>query len=125
MKRSATRCLWRIVVGLFVLALVSRLGVALALRLYRTQLRVEVHKIALSLAKGRGFSDPYLIPTGPTAHQAPLYPMLLDGVYILLGSGQGGRSVSTSWHGAGRSLCDVALSLRQLLSGGRTHNAQF
>ncbi len=91
MKRSATRRLWRIVVSLFVLALLSRLGVALALGLHRTQLRAEVHKIALSLAKGRGFSDPYLIPTGPTAHQAPLYPVLLAGVYVLLGSGQAGQ----------------------------------
>jgi hypothetical protein len=33
----------------------------------------EIGKVAVSLARGGAFADPYKIPTGPTAHPTPVY----------------------------------------------------
>ncbi len=40
----------------------------------RPHTRWELQSVAVALAEGRGFSDPYLIPTGPTAHLPPSPP---------------------------------------------------
>jgi hypothetical protein len=45
--------------------------------------RIEVSRIAESIAWQGKFADPYMIPTGPTAHNAPIYPFLLSLVYGL------------------------------------------
>ncbi len=46
----------------------------------------ETVAVARSLAAGRGFSDPFgALDTGPTAHVAPLLPVLLSGVLRLTG----------------------------------------
>lgn len=45
----------------------------------------ECMGIAQSLARGRGFADPYSIPTGPTAHCAPLYPAMSAPFFKLFG----------------------------------------
>ena len=37
--------------------------------------------IAHSLAAHHGFSDPFRVPTGPTAHSSPAYPFILSLVY--------------------------------------------
>ncbi|QOY85497.1 hypothetical protein [Paludibaculum fermentans] len=43
--------------------------------------------VARSLAAGQGFSNPYqVLPTGPTAHCAPLYPWLVAGGIRLFGN---------------------------------------
>ncbi|MFH1567763.1 MAG: hypothetical protein ABIL09_07155 [Gemmatimonadota bacterium] len=47
--------------------------------------RGEIGRVAVSLASGGGYADPYLIPSGPTAHPTPLYTGLLGLVYALLG----------------------------------------
>lgn len=47
----------------------------------------ESTRIALSLARHNTFADPFLIPTGPTAHVAPAFPLVLSLVYRLLGDG--------------------------------------
>jgi hypothetical protein len=44
--------------------------------------------VAASLAGGRGWADAFAAGTGPTAHVAPLYPLLLAGVYRLCGTYQ-------------------------------------
>jgi 4-amino-4-deoxy-L-arabinose transferase-like glycosyltransferase len=46
----------------------------------------EPGNIAYSLATGGGFSSPFRVPTGPTAWQTPVYPLLLAGVFRLLGT---------------------------------------
>ena len=38
----------------------------------------EAERIAKSIALKGEFSDPYAIPTGPTAHCGPFYPALLS-----------------------------------------------
>ena len=43
--------------------------------------------IARSLAAGRGFSNPFAFPTGPTAVLAPLHPLLLAAIIRVFGDG--------------------------------------
>jgi hypothetical protein len=49
-------------------------------------MRPEPVKIAISLAQTGRFADPYALPTGLTAHSAPLYPWMLTPIYFLLGA---------------------------------------
>src|SRR5579863_4630701 len=45
----------------------------------------EMGRIAASLASGKGFSNQFGPPTGPTAWEPPLYPYLTAGVFLLFG----------------------------------------
>jgi len=54
----------------------------------------EMENIARSLALHGTFADPYLLPTGPTAHTAPAYPILLGLIFLLFGTGVAGEIVS-------------------------------
>jgi hypothetical protein len=47
--------------------------------------RAEPVKIAVSLAKTGAFANPYSIPTGFTAHAAPLYPIAIAPLYRFFG----------------------------------------
>ena len=42
-------------------------------------------RVALSLLRTREFADPYMIPTGPTAHPPPLWPVILALIYYAFG----------------------------------------
>src|SRR5258708_10553705 len=46
----------------------------------------EAGRIASSLAAGRGFCDPFQGATGPTAWVAPLYPVVLAGIFRAFGT---------------------------------------
>ena len=45
----------------------------------------EMGRIGAALASGRGFSNPFGPPTGPTAWEPPLYPYLVAGVFNVFG----------------------------------------
>lgn len=45
----------------------------------------EMGCIGRSIAMGRGFSDPFCIPTGPSAWEPPVYPYLIGGVFKVFG----------------------------------------
>jgi hypothetical protein len=45
----------------------------------------ETGRVALSLLRTYQFADPYMIPTGPTAHPTPLSPALLALIYHVFG----------------------------------------
>jgi len=45
----------------------------------------EPANIAAALATGQGFSSPLRVPTGPTAWCAPVYPLLLAGIFRVFG----------------------------------------
>lgn len=45
----------------------------------------ESGNIAISLARGKGFGSPFLVPTGPTAWMTPVYPFLLAGILRYFG----------------------------------------
>jgi hypothetical protein len=65
-------------------------GVALLLRKdgnyasHRQHMGAEYFAVARALVDGRGFSDPFGEPTGPTAWVPPFYPALLAGLLHLL-----------------------------------------
>ena len=45
----------------------------------------ETGRVARSLATGHGFSDPLVVPSGPTAWLPPVYPLILAGVFKIFG----------------------------------------
>jgi hypothetical protein len=51
----------------------------------------EEPKIAYALIAKGEFADPYVLPTGPTAHSTPFFPVLLVGVYKTFGTGFAGQ----------------------------------
>ncbi|HVN21090.1 MAG TPA: hypothetical protein VMU05_20050 [Dongiaceae bacterium] len=50
----------------------------------------EASHIAETLIAKRQYADPFAVPTGPTAHLTPFYPVLLSGMKIIFGSGSTG-----------------------------------
>ncbi len=72
---------------LFFLAFVVRLTLIVILHPYRDLARYELERTALSLATTGVFGNPYAIPTGPTAHVSPGYPIILAVVFRLFGTG--------------------------------------
>ena len=46
----------------------------------------EMGRIGATIASGRGFSDPFGTPTGPTAWEPPLYPYLIAAVFHICGT---------------------------------------
>src|SRR5579863_4434253 len=53
----------------------------------------ELEQVARSLALHGSFADPYLHPTGPTAHVAPGVPLIIGAVYAVFGIGWQGELV--------------------------------
>jgi hypothetical protein len=47
----------------------------------------EIGRVAIQLGQHHRFADPYSKPTGPTAHVAPIYPLLTSVWVRLLGTG--------------------------------------
>jgi hypothetical protein len=79
---------WR----LFWLALGVRLAVIVLCHYYRVRLEddhfhfgAEMGRIARALATSRGYADPFLGPSGPTAWITPLFPLILAGIFKLFG----------------------------------------
>jgi 4-amino-4-deoxy-L-arabinose transferase-like glycosyltransferase len=91
MKRillSAATSLWLI----FLVALGARLGFAWDQErkiphdvLAPASFAQETGSIAYALATGKGFSSPFRKETGPTAWLAPVYPLLVAGVFRVFG----------------------------------------
>lgn len=69
-----------------------------------SHLGAEYRAIALSLIEGRGFSNPFKKPTGPTAWMAPLLPVLLASFFCLA-------------HGNEQLVVDIVLSLNSITLG--------
>jgi hypothetical protein len=51
----------------------------------------EAENIARSLVSNGSFADPYAIPTGPTAHCPPVYPVIVALIYAFCGMGMTGQ----------------------------------
>lgn len=54
-------------------------------RYIRPHTRWELQAVAVSLAETGRFADPYMIPTGPTAHLPPIPPGIVGLIYKLFG----------------------------------------
>jgi hypothetical protein len=87
-------CLWLetiklqyLVLFLLALGVVVHLAAFLLLRTHPTIVFAEMEKIGRSLAENGTFANPFKVPTGPTAHHAPIYPVLLSFIFRAFGYG--------------------------------------
>jgi len=97
---------------LFTLGLGLRFAFILLSGLYREPINfTEMEKIAQSLATENLFGNPYKIPTGPTAHCAPMYPFLLSLIYRALGFGIAAKTASLLMNAVFASLTHALLPL--------------
>jgi|SRR5271166_1237452 len=74
-------------ISIFLFAFVFRLFVAWRVGLFHNHQQDEMVRIALSVLNFHEYGNPYLIRTGPTAHEMPLYPLFMSGIYALFGTG--------------------------------------
>jgi hypothetical protein len=74
----------------FLAAFSVRIALMFATGSYRVQEQDEVVRIAASLATQGTFADAYCEGCGPSAHSAPLYPLLLSTLFRLFGVGVAG-----------------------------------
>ena len=74
---------------IFALAYLTRVGLVFLLRYYETDLDLdsEILHIASQFAKDFSFANPYICPTGATAHAPPAFPMLLGIIFRLFPPG--------------------------------------
>lgn len=79
--------LWMVIAALAVRLAVMAFVYPAALNPARDYWRFggEAGRIARSLATGQGYSSPYFANTGPTAWLAPVFPLLLAGVFKIFG----------------------------------------
>ncbi len=72
---------------IFALTITIRLG--LLFTAYRSEIpwRGEVERIAVTLADTGEFADPYILPTGSTAHNPPALPFLFSLIFRAVGTG--------------------------------------
>jgi hypothetical protein len=81
----------------FVLALVLRLGILFGTGLNHKQDRFEMITVATTFAHTGMIANAYMaMPTGPTAHVAPLYPILVGSLYRIFGDGETGENIRQS-----------------------------
>src|SRR5271165_4086231 len=85
--------LWRWSLLIFALTLIVHFSFYRLTGVDRTFEFNEMEKIARSLAEGNVFGNPYALPTGPTAHHAPIYPFLLSLVFRMFGYGPDARLI--------------------------------
>lgn len=96
---------------IFFVALAVRALLILTLPRSAETFNDEPGQVAIALSQGDGFSNPYSAPSGPTAHVAPLVPVLLAFLIKLFGS------VDAAWL-ASRLLACVVIALYAALLPG-------
>ena len=86
-RHARTSLFW-----MFAIAFVLRFGYILIAHTYKIKglednfaFGWEMGRIGRAIANGRGFADPFGLPTSPTAWEPPLYPYLIAGVFRLAG----------------------------------------
>jgi len=77
-----------LVLILFIIGILARIVTAMLVKVPHEIFYAEMEKLARSLAEHGTFADPYKIPTGPTAHHAPVYPLLLSLIFRAFGYGK-------------------------------------
>lgn len=71
--------------AIFVCSLLLRLGIGWKAGFFHHFEHNEMAHIAISLATQHRYANPFVIPTGPTAHEMPLYPVFQSAIYGLFG----------------------------------------
>jgi hypothetical protein len=103
-------------VAVFLVALLTRLVLVEATYL-RELPRPEPVKIALSLASTGKYADAYGAGVGPTAHCAPLHPLLLSLVFRVFGTGSRGSLAMSVCGSIAASLAFALLPALGVASG--------
>ena len=78
--------LWRISLAIFLAALVFRLALVVATDQIHLVDWKEMARTGRSIAERGELADPFVVPTGPTAHVPPLYPIFLGLIFKLFGT---------------------------------------
>lgn len=76
---------------LFAIAFLVRVSFVLLFHLYENPGQLELERIAVSLATTGVYGNPFALPSGPSAHVAPGYPLLLAGSFRIFGIGITGQ----------------------------------
>lgn len=79
-------------IAIFLAAVAVRAAIVLALQLHHEPFRGELQRTAESLATTGVYGNPYLIPTGPTAHVSPLHTLMVAAMFYLFGTGIQGEA---------------------------------
>ena len=74
-----------VILFLLALGIATRFAALFIFRIHPVIEFAELEQVAQSLATTGVFGNPYLVPTGPTAHHAPIYPFLLSLIFRTLG----------------------------------------
>ena len=77
----------RLLVWIFLLALVLRVICVLVSHQYLDLERYELERTAISLAQRGVYGNPYALSTGPSAHVSPGYTLILAVLFKLFGTG--------------------------------------
>lgn len=79
--------LWRVSIWIFMAALLYRGAWVIATdQIHQFPLK-EMVRTAQTFAERGELADPFVLPTGPTAHVPPLYPILLGLIFRVFGTG--------------------------------------
>ena len=97
-------------VVVFAMAFVLRIALVLLLPNFDVPAQGEMENVAAEWARTGQLANPYSTPTGPTAHLAPVYPLLLGLIYRLFGTGANGHFVQAIF-GCALSAARCALIL--------------
>jgi hypothetical protein len=79
--------------AIFSLSFLIRFSILLRVPRYQILSTGEATRIANALVSKGQFADPYVMPTGPTAHTTPFFPVLTASVYEVFGNGYRGNFV--------------------------------
>lgn len=79
--------------AIFLVAFLVRVVCVLASHQYLNVDRYELERTALSLAETGVYGNPYSLPTGPSAHVAPGYTLILAAIFKLFGVGVFGEVI--------------------------------
>ena len=110
-------------VAIFLLSFAVRLSLVMIRGDHLKFNRGDESTVALALVRGQGYANPFMVPTGATAHYAPGHPFILAGIYRVFGQGLEGEFAKHVWSCGVTSvqyalLPSAAILLRMPLASG-------
>src|ERR1700737_385942 len=111
------RILTLVCFAIFLLGVASRIVAVKVLHIQSVVDFAESELIAKSLATHNLFGAPYKVPTGATAHHAPIYPFLLSLIFRAFGYGSAAAVAMIAMNISFASLQYALLPLLGILTG--------
>ena len=85
---------------------------------------MEMERVARAWAETGQLANPYILPTGPTAHVLPVYPVVLGTIYRICGTGHAGQAAQGLFSAVLAALrCALILPLALFLGFDRASAA--